>query len=321
LDTGLSGETRHAARARILNAVVSSRMADVLLIDTYSLFFRAFHALPRMNTQDGEPTHALYGFSTLLLKLFREQKPAGIAFALDAPQRTFRHERFAAYKGSRPRMPNDLALQLGRLDEILEAIAAPTVCAPGYEADDVLATLSRKLRAEGNATLVVSGDRDLLQLAGAGSRILFVGARGKKPTLYDEAAVRERFGVGPELLPAFTALVGDASDNLPGVPGIGPGTATKLLQQWRGIAELTQHLDSIQNRRVAEALQGRTAQLLQVEELARLQADVPLGDGPLYALPGQSEWQRVRDVFEQLEFKSLLPRVDQLAGTVHAAVP
>ena len=288
-------------------------MADVLLIDTYSLFFRAFHALPRMNTQAGEPTHALYGFSTLLLKLFREQEPQGVAFALDAPQRTFRHERFGAYKGSRPRIPDDLALQLGRLDELLEASGAPTVCVPGYEADDVVATLSRRLAAESVPTLVVSGDRDLLQLASPSTRILFVGARGKKPQLYDEAAVRERFGVGPELLPSFTALVGDTSDNLPGVPGIGPGTAAKLLQQWPGMAELTRHMDTIANRRIADALQGRTAQLLQVEELARLQTDVPLGDGPLFTRPDRAAWQRLRAVFEALEFKSLLARVDQLA--------
>lgn len=289
-------------------------MPDVLLIDTYSLFFRAFHALPRMNTGAGEPTHALYGFSTLLLKLLREQEPRGLAFALDAPQRTFRHERYAAYKGSRPRIPNDLALQLGRLDELLEATGAPTVCVPGYEADDVIATLSCRLAADGVTTVVVSGDRDLLQLAGPRTRILFVGARGKKPQLYDEAAVRERFGVGPELLPSFTALVGDTSDNLPGVPGIGPGTATKLLQQWRGIPELTQHLDAITTPRIADALRGRTAQLLQVEELARLQTDVPLGDGPLFAMPDPAAWQRLRDVFEALEFKSLLPRVDQLSA-------
>ncbi|HEY6560469.1 MAG TPA: 5'-3' exonuclease H3TH domain-containing protein [Polyangiaceae bacterium] len=288
-------------------------MPDVLLIDTYSLFFRAFHALPRMNTTTGEPTQALYGFSMLLLKLLREHAPRGLSFALDAPQRTFRHERFDGYKGTRPRIPNDLALQLGRLDELLEAMGAPSLCVPGYEADDLIASLSRRLEGEGVPTLVVSGDRDLLQLASSSTRILFVGARGKKPQLYDVAAVRERFGVGPELLPSFTALVGDASDNLPGVPGIGPGTAKKLLQQWPGMAELTQNMASISNQRIAEALRGRTAQLLQVEELARLHTDVPLGPGPLFTLPDHAAWQRLRELFEALEFKSLLQRVEQLA--------
>jgi DNA polymerase-1 len=290
-------------------------MADVLVIDTYSLFFRAFHALPPMNTRQGEPTSGIYGLSTLLLKLLREREPRGLAFALDAPQRTFRHERFAAYKGTRPRMPNDLALQLGRLDELLEATGAPTFCAPGFEADDVIATLCARLVARGEAPLVVSGDRDLLQLARGKARVLFVGARGKKPQLYDEAAVQERFGVPPERLPSLTALVGDTSDNLPGVPGIGPTTASKLLRTHSSIEALLGALDGVPNARVREALRLRAAQLTQVEELARLQSEVPLPESELFRALDGPAWERVSRLFEELEFRSLVDRVTRLAKT------
>jgi DNA polymerase I len=204
--------------------------AKVLLFDTFSLFFRAHHALPPMSTRDGEPTSALYGFSALLLKLLREHRGAALAFALDAPVATFRHHAYEEYKAVREAAPAALVSQLGRLDQLLSTVGVPTFRAPGFEADDVLCTLARELRSSGQHTLVVSGDRDLLQLAHGSVEVLFMGRRGKDALLYDERAVEARFGLPAERLPAYIGLVGDPSDNLPGVPGIGPGTAAKLLR-------------------------------------------------------------------------------------------
>jgi DNA polymerase-1 len=284
-------------------------MSSILVVDTYSLFFRSFHALPAMCTSQGEPTNAVYGVSVLLLKLLRERQPRGLAFALDAPARTFRHESYGAYKASRPRMPSDLALQLGRLDELLEASGAPVFCVPGFEADDVIATLCAQLT---ETAIVVSGDRDLLQLAAEGTEILFIGARGKQPQLYTAETVSERFGVPPDRLPSFTALVGDTSDNLPGVPGIGPGTASKLLRQYSSVSELLANLERVGTARTREALRAHATQMQEVERLARLHTEVPLGDSPLYAPVDKAALGRLRQLFETLEFRSLLERLARL---------
>lgn len=293
--------------------------APTLLVDTYSVFFRAYHALPAMNTASGEPTSALYGFSTVLLKELRERRPTELAFAVDAPKRTFRHERYTAYKGRRDAVPSPLVVQLGRLPELLAAFEVPVFCAPGYEADDVLATLAERLRAEGRPTLILSGDRDLLQLAHGGIEVLFIGGRGQKATLYDAARVQERFAVPPTALAEWIALVGDDSDNLPGVPGVGPRTASRWVQQFGSVRALLEHLDQVEPPRLRAELAARRDQLLLNAELTPLRTDVPLGEGPLSAPLSRAALERLRALFEELEFKSLLPRVDALATALSSA--
>lgn len=288
--------------------------APALLLDTFSLFFRAFFALPPMSTARGESTNALYGFSVLLLKLLREQPGAELCFALDTGRPTFRHLAFQPYKAQRPATPGPLVEQLRRLDELLERVGGAVLGSPGFEADDVLATVAHRLRAEGRDTLVLSGDRDLLQLAHGSVRVHFVGQRGKPPVVYDEAAVRARFGVPPWRLPSFVALVGDSSDNLPGVPGIGASTAKKLLAVRDGVAELLHDAPTLQPARIAQLLLAHAAQLRETEGLARLRTDAPLPAPPHLAAPSQAHLQRVREWFEALGFKSLLPRLDLLAS-------
>jgi DNA polymerase I len=286
--------------------------ANVVLFDTYSLLFRAFHALPSMCTTRGFPTSALYGFSSVVLKVLREQRPSGLAFAVDAPVRTFRAQRYSEYKAGRQKAPSELVLQLDRLDELLGAFGAPAFCVPGFEADDVLATLARRLGAEGATSLVVSGDRDMLQLVGDKTRVLFMGRRGKDAVVYDAGGVRARFGVPPGKLPAFVALVGDASDNLRGVPGIGPKTAAELVARFGSMTELLSKLEAVTSPKLRETLRDAAERLLMNEELVRLRDDVPLDEGPL-ALPlTQPGLERLRQVFEEFEFKSLIPRVDGL---------
>jgi len=296
----------------------ATRMPVALLLDTFSLFFRAFFALPPMSTQRGEPTNALYGFSVLLLKLLREHPGAQLCFALDTGRPTFRHREFQAYKGQRERAPTPLVEQLRRLDQLLEGVGAPVIGAPGFEADDVLATLGASLRLEQRPTLIVSGDRDLLQTAFGTVRVHFVGRRGKDAITYDEAAVRERFGVPPWRLPSFVALVGDPSDNLPGVPGIGPGTARKLLSEREDVEQLLADATLLTPPRVATSLLAHAEQIRRTEQLARLRIDAPLPQPPHLAAPSASQLSGLRELFEALEFKSLLPRLDKLAAGMRA---
>ena len=285
--------------------------APALLLDTFSLFFRAFFALPPMSTARGEPTNALYGFSALLLKLLREHPQAELCFALDTG-RTFRHREFQPYKAARAPTPTPLVEQLRRLDELLERVGGAVLGSPGFEADDVLCAVAAGLRVEQRSALVVSGDRDLLQLAHGSVRVHFVGQRGKDAVTYDEAAVRARFGVPPWRLPAFVALVGDTSDNLPGVPGIGLKTAAKLLENRESVAQLLAEAQQVAPERVRQLLLAHAEQMSTTEALARLRPDAPLPPPPHLAAPSRSQLEGLRSFFETLEFKSLLPRVDRL---------
>lgn len=265
-----------------------------------------------MTTRAGEPTSALYGFSSVLLKLLREHHPSAVAIALDAPKKTFRHERFEAYKGERPRAPDALVRQLARFPEVVAALGVPAHVAPGFEADDILATLARELRDDGQDGLVVSGDRDLLQVARGTTRVLFVGRRGKDAVLYDAAAVEARFGVPPEKVPSWIALAGDPSDNLARVPGVGPSTATELVQRFRDVAELLAHVDELPAR-LGDSLRAHAEAIRTNEDLARLRDDVVLAPTAHWAPVGPEARAALRVLFEGLEFKSLLARLDALA--------
>jgi DNA polymerase-1 len=301
-------------RASVYPGAMSEKPSGpALLVDTYSLFFRAHHALPPMNTQSGAPTSALYGFSVALLKELRERQPHGIAFALDAPAKTFRHAEYPEYKGRRDAIASDLLAQFVPLRELIDAFGVPRFEVRGFEADDILATLAHALRARGEAVVIMSGDRDLLQLAYGGVQVLFVGARGQKPVLYDEAAVLERFGVPPQRLPDFAAFVGDSSDNLPGVPGVGPTTAAKWVQAYGGVPNVLAHAAELAPARLRSIVAERAEQIERNLRLATLRTDVPLPSGPPLGQLSSAGLGRVREMFATLEFKSLLPRLDALA--------
>jgi DNA polymerase I len=278
-----------------------------LLLDGYSLLFRAFFALPPMTTSRGVPTGALYGTSVLLLKLLREEKPAGIALAIDAPGRTVRHDGYAAYKAGRAPAPDPLREQVRRLPELAEALGAPVHRVPGWEADDVLATLARRVRP----SLVVSGDTDLLQVVDPDTTVLFVGRRQKDHVRYDLAAVTERYGFAPARIPTYKALCGDPSDNLPGLPGIGGKTAGRLVAEHGDAAGILAALDRIGPPKVRAALEAAADDLVRYELLATVQAELPLEE-PLVS--SSVDYAALRAWFAELEFKSLLPRVDALVG-------
>jgi DNA polymerase-1 len=282
-----------------------------LLIDTHSLFVRAFFALPEMTTRAGAPTSALYGFSALLLKLLREERPSGLAFALDSSQPTFRHARNPAYKAQRAPLAAPLREQFAVLPRLLDALGVPRFVAPGFEADDVLATLARAVSADGSPVLVVSGDHDLFQVVDDRVDVLFVGARGQPPKRYDRAAVTARYQLRPEQLPTLAALLGDVTDNLPKVAGIGERTAQSLVARFGDARGLLAHLDEITPARVRLALAAAGPQILLTEELARLRSDVSLPDGPRVAPIDRDHLLQTRAIFEELEFRSLVDRLDR----------
>jgi DNA polymerase-1 len=280
----------------------------ILLFDTYAILYRALFALPPLSTREGEPTAALYGMAALLLKLLREEKPAGCAWAIDPPRPSFRRDAFPAYKAQRPRLPT--FARAGRLDQLLAASRFPVFTSPGFEADDVLATLCRELTAAGERPLVVTGDLDCLQLA-RGPVEIHVLIRLQKARRYDETAVRARFGVAPERMPELRALTGDPSDNLPGVKGIGPRTAARLLERFGSLAGILAQRDQLPAR-LRDAIAASAAELPLWEDLSRLRDDVPLPDGPRFAPFTDDARAELARLFEELEFRSLLPRLEAL---------
>jgi len=294
------------------NAGAAPGDGEVLVLDAFSLVYRAFFALPSMVTTRGEPTGALYGLSTLLLKLLRERRPKGMVAALDAPAATFRHAAFAGYKASRPRAPTPLGQQLRRLPALLDAFGAPTFAVPGFEADDILATAARDLAGAGEAPLVVTGDLDALQCAGGRTRVFVVGRGAAAGRLYDEAAIWARFGVAPAELPDWKALAGDVTDEIPGVPGVGAQRATALVRRFGGVAGLIAAKDEIAPAPLRDAIAARATELQLWRDLARLRDDVPLPEGPRFGPFDAGARARARALFEELEFRSLLPRLDTL---------
>lgn len=283
-----------------------------LLLDCHSLLFRAYYALPELTTSTGVHTSALYGFSSLLLKLLREEQPDGVALARDLPGKTFRHEQYPEYKAGRPPVPSPLVQQLRMFDTLVEALGFPMFALAGFEADDVLATLAARFSGRGDQVVVVSGDRDLLQTIDHNCHVLFLGQRGKPAVRYDRAAVEKRFGIPPERLPGYVALVGDSSDNVPKVKGIGEATASKLMRQHATIEALLAALPELDNARLATVLAEHASQLRTNEALVRLRRDVELPNIEPRGLDLVAG-QRVRALFETWELNSLLSRLEALA--------
>lgn len=236
------------------------------LIDASSYVYRAFHALPPLTAPDGTPTHAVYGVTTMLLKLLREVQPEYLAAIFDAPGPTFRDEMYEPYKAQRPTMPDDLSVQFPLVRELVDAFAIASIALPGVEADDVIATLARHAEAHGIRTVIITGDKDLMQLVNDHVG-LWDTMRNRR---FDAAAVRERLGVDPPQVADLLGLMGDAVDNIPGVRGIGEKTATTLIQRFGSIDNLLQHLDDLEKATDIRGAKKLAATLREQAESARL---------------------------------------------------
>ncbi len=279
----------------------------IYLIDGFSLLYRAFYALPQgIATTSGLPTNALYGFTSMILKLLDSDEEVGLGVVWDSGKPRFRLEVYPEYKAQRSSMPEELRVQLDHLDEILEAMNIPAVRAEGFEADDVLATLSRRI--SGDVQLkIVTGDQDAMQLVDGQVKVLRTTRGVSETKEYGREEVIEEYGVTPEQIPDYKALTGDPSDNIPGVKGIGPKGASSLLQQFGTVENLYENLDEVKAKGTRKKLEEGRENALVSLELARMRFDAPV-EFDAEALRFQGVSPRSREVVRRYEFRSLEPR-------------
>ena len=286
----------------------------ILLLDGNALVHRAYHAIPPLSSPSGEPTNATFGFISTLLKVLEDFKPQCAAVAWDIG-RTFRHDQYAEYKATRPAMPDDLRAQMGRARDVVAAFNVPSKYLEGYEADDVLAALSKKAGAQGLDVVIVTGDTDTLQLVGPHVRVLLSGRKFTDTKLYDEAAVGERFGLEPGQLVDYKGLKGDTSDNIPGVPGVGEVTATRLLQRFGSMEGLFEHIEEVEPK-LRDKLRENEAVARRAKALVQLVFDLPVDlEGCRLTLYDRA---KVAALFRDLGFVSLLQRLPKDAGPPRA---
>jgi DNA polymerase-1 len=292
-------------------------MPGLMLIDGNSLTYRAFFALPAdMATASGQVTNAVFGFTSMLINLVRDHQPDGIAVAFDRPEPTFRHQQIDTYKANRTAAPDILRQQIGLVRQVIETLQIPILELPGYEADDIIATLATRARDNGREVIVVTGDRDSYQLVEDPLVRVLYNRRGVSDyALYDEAGISERTGVPPTLYVQYAALRGDTSDNLPGVPGVGEKTAAKLITTYGGIDGIYQNLER-QTPKLRESLAANEDQVRLNTLVMELVRDVPLEvdlDGLQFGEVDQAELKRL---FDFLEFRTLYDRLQEALNTL-----
>ena len=236
---------------------MASEKPLLLLFDGHALVHRAFHAIPPLTvSKTGEMVNAVQGFASTLLKVLNEIKPTHWAIAFDTPKPTFRHEKFEDYKAQRPKAPEELISQIKRVHQLVDAFNIPTFEIDGYEADDVLGTLTYQAVQQNVDTLIVTGDNDMLQVVSHDVKVLSPRRSFNDTILYDEDGVQRKYGVTPHQLVDFKALTGDSSDNIPGIPGIGEKTAAKLIQQFGTLEEIYAHIDEVDPPKLQELLRN-----------------------------------------------------------------
>lgn len=284
-------------------------MKTLLLIDANSLIHRAFHALPPLNAPDGRATQALYGLSSILLKIWRETRPDYAAALFDRPEPTFRKEKFKEYKAHRPKAPDELISQIIEAHTLFEKFGIKTYEAPGFEADDMIATLATKFGQDKNIKAVIlTGDLDTLQIVEDGKIVVRTFKKGVSDIKdYDEAAVRERYGLEPKQLVDYKALVGDQSDNVPGVPGVGEKTATSLLQKYGTLENIYKNLEK--EPKLGKKLIGTEKEAEFSKSLVVLEKKAPVGVKDVSELEVKENGKDLEDYFRSLGFESLVKRV------------
>lgn len=292
----------------------------LVIIDANAIIHRAFHALPPFVAPDGRPTGALYGLSSFILKMLRDIQPDYVVACFDRPEPTFRHEEFEDYKATRAKAPQELIDQIIRARELLEKFGITTYEAPGFEADDLIATLSSKFKNDpGLQIIIVSGDLDTLQLVYDDTIVAYVPKKGiSETTIYNEAAVVERYGIPPQRLPDFKGLKGDPSDNVPGVKGVGEKTATKLLQQFNSLENMYEQLERMDlasipqaEKKLYEKLLASKNEALFSKHLTTVRYDAPIVAELAALAPPSLEREELKRYLAHLGFHSLIPRLNK----------
>jgi DNA polymerase-1 len=290
-------------------------MARLMLIDGNSLTYRAFFALPTdMATASGQVTNAVYGFTSMFINLVKDHRPDRVVAAFDRPEPTFRHDMIADYKAGRAEAPDILRQQMGLVRQLMETLHIPLVEAPGFEADDIIATLATRAAAAGDDVLIVSGDRDTYQLVEDPHIRVLYNRRGVSDYAdYDEAGIEARTGVTPQRYPQYAALRGDPSDNLPGVPGVGEKTAAKLINTYGDLDGIYAHLDEL-SPKLRQSLADAEPTVRANAAATPLRRDVPIDFDPADATFGDWDVDEVRRLFDFLEFRSLWERFVEATG-------
>ena len=274
----------------------------IVLVDGNNYLFRAFYAIRELSNSKGFPTNAIYGFTTMLMKLLRDQEPDCIAVAFDVKGPTFRHDAYDGYKATRKATPDALIPQIPFIKEIVRGFWIPVLEQQGIEADDIIGTIAQRQAESGMAVVIVSGDKDMMQLV---SRDVLMVDTMKEKT-YDIAAVKERFGVGPEQVVEILGLMGDASDNIPGVPGIGPKGAQRLIEQFGSIAAILAHPEQIHNAKTREAILANADQARLSRDLAQIRTDAEFEFDLENCRRREPNRQLLMSLFKEFEFSSLL---------------
>lgn len=291
----------------------------LLLLDGHSLAYRAFFALPAENfkTHSGQTTNAVYGFTSMLINLLRDEQPTHVAAAFDVSRQTFRAEAFPEYKANRSATPDEFKGQVEITKEVLGAMGIPVMAEPGFEADDIIATLTTQATAEGFRVLVCTGDRDALQLVTDDVTVLYPRKGVSDLTRFTPAAVEEKYGLTPRQYPDYAALRGDPSDNLPGIPGVGEKTAAKWIREFGSFTELVDRVDEVRGK-VGDSLRANLAAVVMNRQLTEMVRDVPLPYTPDQLALAPWDRDRIHSLFDDLEFRVLR---DRLFDTLSSAEP
>ncbi|MGG4318266.1 DNA polymerase I [Bacillus licheniformis] len=286
----------------------------LVLVDGNSLAYRAFFALPLLSNEKGIHTNAVYGFTTILMKMLEEEKPTHMLVAFDAGKTTFRHKTFKEYKGGRQKTPPELSEQLPFIRELLDAYRISRYELENYEADDIIGTLAKSAEKDGFEVKIFSGDKDLTQLATEGTTVAITKKGITDVEYYTPEHVREKYGLTPEQIIDMKGLMGDSSDNIPGVPGVGEKTAIKLLKQFHTVEELLSSIDEVGGKKLKEKLEEFKEQALMSKELATITTEAPL-EVSLDSLGYEGfDREAVVKIFKDLGFHSLLERIGEEAG-------
>lgn len=285
----------------------------LLLIDGNSIINRAFFALPPMDNGKGLQTNAIYGFLTMLFKMIKNYEPSHISVAFDMKAPTFRHKSYTEYKAGRKKMPSELAMQLGPLKDILDSMGIDRQEIEGYEADDILGTLSLKAESEGYEVYIVTGDRDAIQLASNKTKVLITKKGVGEVEEYDEAAVMERYSMTPNQFIDLKGLMGDKSDNIPGIPGIGEKTGIKLLLEYKTVQGVLDNVDKLKGAQRKKVEENKESALMS-KELATIYREVPLTYRIDDMAFGQFSREKLIRDFQDLKFHSLIARLNDLLG-------
>src|SRR6476659_5295170 len=285
-----------------------------MLLDGYGLVYRGYFALPPLTTSRGDLVNGAFGFASIVLRGLQDLQPDYLAVSFDLPGPTFRHEQYAEYKATRVRMPDDLRDQFPMVREVVKALRIPVYEMQGYEADDVIGTITRQMDALDIETTIVTVDLDMLQLVTPKTRLMTTRSGVENTVIYDVAKIDERFGLRPDQMIDYKALKGDPTDNIPGVPGVGEKTAAKLIREFGSLDAMFARIDEVTPEKLRDKLREHFDQIQMGRELSRIIRDLPIQIDLEAARLGDYDRDTVVRLFREYEFRTLIERLPPMAG-------